>query len=148
MTVLMALFVIQFRIRDDLADIAYDTEHHPERVIPQYARDRSGLLVFYAVAILCTFVSTLVLYYFRTPYQTMLYAALCLITEGIYAYGTLNATTRRTRAYLVHLKYPAFLYLATSTAESYELFLAAFAIYLILLIIELQSDAALSTISK
>jgi hypothetical protein len=131
------LLVIQFRLWDDLADLRFDLEHHPGRVLvnetPWLARFQS-VVVWLALALIGS------LGYFRTELHVLAYSSLLGGFAAFYRWGTVP---RLLRVHVVNLKYPAFIYLASAHPGLQSFATIAAGVYLLLMVIELATDPLL-----
>lgn len=101
----LAIFISGFRLLDDLADIAHDTVHHPERVLVQSCQ-RRGFIWLAAILLLLPLPCFASLWHGAVY---LLYLSLLLLM-----YRLSNGKTgywRLVRAQCVLLKYPLFIYL-------------------------------------
>ncbi len=137
--VLAALLVASFRIWDDLADRAYDSVHHPTRVLA-----RSAVVGwFWALLAGLAAISACALGAFGGPLSLSIYAGLIVLLAAVY-HGPRQLTRDRfVRTQLVLLKYPAFVALLTAQGFSGRTILAGAVGYLWLSAYEWRDDPAL-----
>ena len=137
--VLAALLVASFRIWDDLADRAYDSVHHPTRVLVRSAaRGR-----FWALLAGLAVISACALGALAGTLSLSIYAGLIILLAVVY-HGPRQLTRERfIRTQLVLLKYPAFVALLTAQGFSGRTILAGAVGYLSLSVYEWRNDPAL-----
>ncbi len=137
--VLAALLVVSFRIWDDLADRAYDSAHHPSRVLVRSA----AVGWFWALFAGLAAISACAVGAFGGPLSLSIYAGSIVLLAVVY-HGPRRLTRDRfVRTQLVLLKYPAFIALLTAQGFSGRTVLAGAVGYLSLSVYEWRDDPAL-----
>lgn len=138
-TILAALLVASFRIWDDLADRAYDSVHHPARVLVRSAA--AGW--FWALLAGLAAISACALAAFGGALSLPIYAGLIVLLAVVY-HGPRQLTRDRfIQTQLVLLKYPAFIALLTAQGFSGRTILAGAVGYLLMSVCEWRDDPAL-----
>ncbi len=137
--VLAALLVASFRIWDDLADRAYDSVHHPTRVL---VRSAAVGWVWALLAGLAA-VSACALGAIGGSPSLSTYAGLIVLLAVVYRGPRQLTRDRFIRTQLVLLKYPAFIALLTAQGFSGRTVLAGAVGYLSLSVYEWRDDPAL-----
>lgn len=124
-----------FRLWDDLADVEYDRSRHPDRVLVQ-SRDRRPY-----IALVTAGLALLALALRGDTRDLLAYLGLVALLVVLYHSGAGRRLPRPARSGLVLIKYPLFVYLLAT--PSLRAWLAALALYLLLLAFEWRDDAAL-----
>jgi 4-hydroxybenzoate polyprenyltransferase len=128
-----------FRLWDDLADLAYDRIHHPERKLVS-STTRPSFAAALGI-VLAAAVGALVLA--ERPRQALALGLLCAFLAAVYLPWRGRVDRRLMRAHLVLAKYPVFIYVAAVRPVSTTVAMIAGAAYLALCVIEILDDPAL-----
>ena len=129
-----ALFILAFRLWDDLADLAHDREHHPERLLV-----RTPDLHLFRVskwALLAALAALLGVVVGNT--QVLVLLVLVAILSATYGITNGRPALRSARLALVLGKYPAFVLMLTRDPGEPLVLMAAAAAYLLPLIDEVR----------
>lgn len=137
---LLTLLIFQFRLWDDLADLPFDRDHFPQRVLAQ----REQHQLFYLAVALLAAVAGGMIFVWRTGLQFLIY--LLLLTSFVFIYRRLASAKipRIVRTHLVLLKYPAFIFIAPPAGKLYLAAWVAATVYFCLTVFDLFSDPALT----
>lgn len=131
--------VVQFRVWDDLADVAFDRAHHPRRVLAASRNLRPYFLLVAGLSVL----NAGAIAALRAPLQLTAYLLLLAAFALLYHRRVWPRGRRVLRNQLVLSKYPVFLYLGTYGAAPRALLGGALALYLLLTMFDLSSDKGL-----
>lgn len=135
-----ALLIAQFRLWDDLEDVAHDTAHHPERTLVRSAdRDRYYALLGVSIIVLMPLLAV-----FAGKFQAMAYLALIVGFGLVYRMLRALAPRRFVRSMLVLAKYPAFVLLLASDPWRLWTVAVAMTLYLLLAVYEWRHDPELA----
>jgi hypothetical protein len=135
-----ALLIAQFRLWDDLEDVAHDTAHHPERTLVRSAdRDRYYALLGVSIIVLVPLLGV-----FAGKFQAMAYLALVVGFGLVYRMVRAAAPRRFVRSMLVLAKYPAFVLLLASDPWRLWTVAVAMTLYLLLAVYEWRHDPELA----
>lgn len=129
-----ALFILAFRLWDDLADLEYDREHHRQRCMVQSAQLQS----FVAALWLMITVLTALLSHFVGGVRSLVFLTLVVATFATYR----AVKSRPLRTSLVLAKYPAFILLLADAPGDSVVVIAALGVYLPPLMDEIWSVGA------
>lgn len=133
--IMAALFVITFRIWDDLEDVDHDREHHPGRCLGR-AQDLRPFRV--ALWLLVAGLAGL-LFLFIDARRILPYLGLVVIFIVMYRVTGKRPALRSLRVALVPAKYPAFVLLLTHAPDDPLVPWVALGVYLLPLVDELRS---------
>lgn len=144
-TILLAsLLIVQFRLWDDLADLDFDRNHHPDRTLVTSDNIRPFFTLVVSLAVL----NTTILAVLRSPGQWFVYILLLVGTAIIYHRRVWPKAWRVVHNQLVLMKYPVILYLCVQDGVTKNLVIGGIAVYILLSLIDLLSNASLHKISK
>ena len=130
-----ALFVLAFRLWDDLADMEYDRQHHPRRGLVRSAEVRS----FHAAQwFLITALGILVLT-ITDGVRALAFLGLVAFYLAMYRVTGNRPGLRPLRVSLVLVKYPTFVLLLALHPDDPVALLAALGVYLLPLLDEVRS---------
>lgn len=136
LAVASAMFILAFRLWDDLADLAYDRRHHPQRCLVRSV----NLKPFHVVQ--WTLLAGLagMVQFLAGDTRTLIFLGLVMTFFAIYHVTKERSSLRSLREILVVAKYPAFiLLLAPHPGDSFTLIVALVA-YLLPLLDEVGSS--------
>jgi hypothetical protein len=135
-----ALLSAQFRLWDDLEDVAHDRSHHPGRTLVRSA----DLNRFHALLGVCIIAAVPLFAVFAGKFQAVAYLALIVAFWLLYRMLRGLALRRFARSMLVLTKYPAFVLLLA--IDPWRLWTAAVAmtLYLLLAVYEWRHDPELA----
>lgn len=135
-----ALLIAQFRLWDDLEDVAHDTAHHPERTLVRAAdRDRYYAMLGVSIIVLMPLLAV-----FAGKFQAMAYLALVVGFWLMYRVVRALAPRRFVRSMLVLAKYPAFVLLLAGDPWRMWTVAVAMTLYLLLAVYEWRHDPELA----
>jgi 4-hydroxybenzoate polyprenyltransferase len=137
--VLALALVCQFRLWDDLEDLAYDRAHHPQRVLATTA----SLRTFWSALVLSIVALGVALALTQGARHALLYSGLVAALAVAYRLLAAQPGRRLLRSHLVLAKYPAFVWLVASSPEALRALAIGAALYLALCLIEIIDDPAL-----
>jgi len=137
---MLVLLIFQFRFWDDLADVSFDREYFPQRILAQCEHHQ----MFYPVVLLLAAASGGVIFVWRAEWQTLVYLLLLASFVFLYRIFASREVHRVIRTHLVLLKYPAFIFVAPTTGNLYFAACIAASVYFCLTIFDLLSDPALA----
>lgn len=129
------LFVLAFRVWDDLADLEFDRLHHPARCLVHSA----DLRPFYASLWLLLASLAGLLTVFPQDRRILPFLGLMAAFLAIYRLTAGRPRLRSVRTVLVLAKYPAFVLLLAHRPDEPATLLTAFAVYLLPLLDEFRS---------
>lgn len=129
------LFVLAFRLWDDLADLEFDRLHHPDRCLVRSA----DLRPFYAAQWLLLASLAVFLLVFPQEGRILPFLGLVAAFLAIYRVTTGRPRLRSVRTALVLAKYPAFVLLLAHGPDEPATLLTALVVYLLPLLDELRS---------
>ena len=136
-----ALLIAQFRLWDDLEDVAHDTAHHPERTLVRSAdRDRYHSLLGVSIIVLVPLLGV-----FAGKLQAMAYLALVVGFGLVYRMARAVSPRRFVRSMLVLAKYPAFVLLLAGDPWRMWTVAVAMTLYLLLAVYEWRHDPELAS---
>lgn len=136
LAVATALFILAFRLWDDLADLAYDRQHHPQRCLVRSADVKTFHVAQWT---LLAGVAGMV-QLFAGSTRALIFLGLVMGLFAIYRATAQRPRLRSLRVILVVAKYPAFiLLLALRPGDSFVL-IVALAAYLLPLLDEIRSS--------
>jgi hypothetical protein len=136
-----ALLIAQFRLWDDLEDVAHDAARHPERTLVRSAdRDRYYALLGVSIIVLVPLLGV-----FAGKFQVMAYLALVVGFGLVYRMVRAVAPRRFVRSMLVLAKYPAFVLLLASDPWRMWTVAVAMTLYLLLTVYEWRHDPELAS---
>jgi hypothetical protein len=124
-TILLAvLFVVQFRLWDDLMHVAHDRQQYPDRVLARAPdlRDFQGTLV-------ASIVMLFALMFVANPVRGFGYALLLVAFALIHRRFSRHRPDRTVRGLVVNLKYPAFVLLLADWPLEVEAYAIAAGLY-------------------
>lgn len=130
-----ALFVITFRLWDDLEDLDHDRGHHPDRCLSR-AQDLQPFRV--ALWLLAVCLAGL-LYLLIDAQRSLAYLVLLAIFYVMYRVTGKRPALRSLRVALVPAKYPAFVLLLAHAPGDHLVPLVALGVYLLPLLDEVRS---------
>lgn len=130
-----AMFVLAFRLWDDLADLAHDRNEHPERVLARSERIGS----FRAALWLLMAALAVLVYFFGGIGRVVALVVLVAVLFANYRATAFRPGLRPTRAALVLAKYPAFVALLAAAPGDRIVPAVALGVYLPPLIDEVRS---------
>jgi 4-hydroxybenzoate polyprenyltransferase len=131
--------VWQFRLWDDLADIAYDRAHHPERILVGTGALRSfrRALVLSALCLAPTLAMA------RGTLSVALYAALAAALALAYRCFDAYPGARLLRSHLVLAKYPVLVWITAAQPDALRALAIGLGLYLALCVFEIFDDPRL-----
>jgi hypothetical protein len=129
------LFVLAFRLWDDLADLEFDRLHHPDRCLVRSA----DLRPFYAAQWLLLVSLAGFLMIFPQGGRILPFLGLVAAFLAIYRVTASRPRLRSMRTVLVLVKYPAFVFLLAHRPDDPATLLTALVVYLLPLLDELRS---------
>jgi 4-hydroxybenzoate polyprenyltransferase len=129
------LFVLAFRLWDDLADLEFDRLHHPDRCLVRSA----DLRPFYAAQWLLLASLAGFLMIFPQGGRILPFLGLVAAFLAIYRVTASRPRLRSMRTVLVLVKYPAFVFLLAHRPDEPATLLTALVVYLLPLLDELRS---------
>ncbi|MBE0619920.1 MAG: hypothetical protein IH605_04950 [Burkholderiales bacterium] len=125
---LLALLIAQFRLWDDLYDLAHDREHHAQRVLVRAAK-----LLPFRILLAVSFATGLgALVLVAEAERGIAYALLVAAFLTLYRVLKRRPATRLLRTQLVLLKYPAFILIVAPHPLQLRSLAAAMVLYLLL----------------
>jgi len=134
-----ALLIAQFRLWDDLEDVAHDSAHHPERTLVRSAdRDRFHALLGVSIIALVPLLGV-----FAGKFHAVVYLALVAGFGLLYRLVRALALRRFVRSMLVLTKYPAFVLLLAGDPWRMWTVAVAMTLYLVLAVYEWRHDPEL-----
>lgn len=137
--ILALALVWQFRLWDDLEDLAYDRAHHPQRVLAS----TGDLRTFWSALALSMVALGAALALKQNALHALLYSGFVAALAVAYRLLAARPSRRLLRSHLVLAKYPVFVWLAASSPESLRALALGAALYLALCLIEIIDDPAL-----
>ena len=127
------------RLWDDLADLNFDRNNHPDRTLVTSSNIRPYFILVAGLTVL----SAMILAVMRPPSHWFTYVLLLAGTAIIYRRQVWPGAWRLVRMQLVLIKYPVFLYLCAQDGTPVSMARSGIAVYLLLSFIDLLSDATL-----
>jgi 4-hydroxybenzoate polyprenyltransferase len=124
-TVIAGVSITAFRIWDDLDDLHFDAQHHPERVLPNSRQ----LHVYRRLVLLLQIFLVLMISLRGNITQVLLFLALNSVFLVLYSGHSLFKKHRSLRNQCVLMKYPLFVLIITPTPWTTMCFFAGFALY-------------------
>ena len=136
-----ALLIAQFRLWDDLEDVAHDAARHPERTLVRSAdRDRYYALLGVSIIVLVPLLGV-----FAGKFQATAYLALVVGFGLVYRMVRAAPPRRFVRSMLVLAKYPAFVLLLAGDPWRMWTVAVAMTLYLLLAVYEWRHDPELAS---
>ena len=135
---LALLLIAQFRVWDDLADRAYDSAHHPARVLARSATTARFWALFATLSAGAVFAVGKAGSIAAISILAGLMALLAAVYHGPWHFPR----DRFVRSQAVLLKYPAFIVLLTASGPSRRAILGGAIVYLLLSVYEWRDDPA------
>ncbi len=142
-SVLGLTLLLQFRLLDDLSDIAHDKLVHPERVLAQAA----NLIPFSVMLYLCILVNFALIAVQPGPRYRLIVFLLLNVAAFLWHYGLRSILNGKILGYhIIMLKYPLFVFLVSGDGwNRWRLLLAMAVVYLCFSIYEALHDRDLHT---
>jgi 4-hydroxybenzoate polyprenyltransferase len=141
--VLAFTLLLQFRLLDDLSDVAHDRRVYPERVLSQAV----SLVPFYVLLCICLLANFVLVAVQPGPRHR--FVALLLLNAGafLWHYGLRRILTGKVMGYHIVIgKYPLFVFLLSGDGrDRWRLLLAMAAVYLCFSMYEALHDRSLHT---
>ena len=130
-----ALFIVGFRLWDDLADLEYDRQHHSARCLTRMVSPRPfQFTVWFLLSGLAG-----LLFMFEGSGSALLFFGVVLVFFLLYRVTANRPKLRALRVTLILAKYPAFVLLLSQDPNDKTTLLIALAIYLVPLLDEVRS---------
>lgn len=136
---LAAALVWQFRLWDDLKDLAYDRAHHPERILVGTGALRS----FWQALVLSALCFAPVLAVARSALSVAVYAGLAAGLALVYRFFDAYPRARLLRSHAVLVKYPVFVWLTAEQPNALRALTIGVGLYLALCVFEILDDPGL-----
>ncbi|MGD9147144.1 MAG: hypothetical protein PVI80_16375 [Anaerolineae bacterium] len=130
-----ALFIITFRLWDDLEDVDHDLVHHPERCLLR----TQNLHQFQVTLWLLASISAGLLFVLTDAQRSLAYLGLYAFFFVMYQVTGKRPALRSARVALVPTKYPAFVLLFAHAPRDPMVVLAVLCVYLLPLLDEVRS---------
>lgn len=138
LAIISALFIVAFRLWDDLADLTYDRRHHPERRLVRSAH----LQGFRAALWLLLIGLTALVFFVAGAGRALAFSLLLVAFVAIYVLTAARPDLRALRAALVPVKYPALVVLLAEMPGDRSVAAVALGLYLPPVIDEVRSTGA------
>lgn len=135
LAVTSALFILAFRLWDDLEDLAYDRAHHSERCLVRSAHRRT----FYAALWMLLIGLAALLFFVWGGGRALAFIAMLVAFLAIYALTAMRPDQRAVRTALVLVKYPGFVVLLADAPGDRMVAAVALGLYLPPLVDEVRS---------
>ena len=136
---LAVALVWQFRLWDDLADIAHDRAQHPERILVGTGALRS----FWWALVLSALCLAPALALARSTLSVAVYAALAAGLALAYRFFDAYPGARLLRSHVVIVKYPVFVWLTAAQPDALRAWTIGVGLYLALCVFEIFDDPGL-----
>ncbi|MCP3671448.1 MAG: hypothetical protein GY814_13660 [Gammaproteobacteria bacterium] len=136
LAVASAMFILAFRLWDDLADLTYDRQHHPLRCLVRSVNLKSFHVAQWTLlAGLAGMVQ-----FIAGGTRALIFLGLVMAFFAIYSATTERLSLRSLRVILVVAKYPAFILLLSLRPGDSFVLIVALAAYLLPLLDEVRSS--------
>lgn len=135
LAIITALFILVFRLWDDLADLGHDRRHHPDRCLSRV----NDLQPFHMTQWLLVVGLAALLFLFVDEERSLAFLGLAVAFYAMYRVTGKRPALRHLRAALVLAKYPAFVLLLAHAPGDPVAPLVALSVYLLPLVDEVRS---------
>ena len=144
--VLALTLLLQFRLLDDLSDLAHDRRFHPERVLSQAV----SLVPFYLLLTICLLVNLALVAVQPGPRYRLVILVVLNAGAVLWYYGLRRILSGKVIGYHIVIgKYPLFVFLLSGDGgDMWRLFLAMAAVYLCFSMYEALHDRQLHTVPR
>ena len=131
-----ALFILGFRLWDDLSDLRYDREQYPDRLLVQTER----FAYFYATLWTVVAVLTWLVFVTLGADRALIFLAIIAAFWVLYRLNDFHPLSRSARGALVPVKYPLFILLLATDPGSLFSIMAGTGIYIAAVLDEMKDN--------